>query len=186
VQRSGLESNWSNIVAIFSIWLWTVVGIFMLVCSICLYYFVRNEGLRNENLLWAFITTLCFSIGIYGPYEPKKGYIRVYIGCLLLYGMHFSAGEEFDGSISTRSLFEFHFLPRSIQQLPSKRSDNTSIRIPSLTFISQSIFFFITQSVSGRQPSRSNRRKVLLPRRRKPQSSSRKGRKCLRWDAAQL
>jgi hypothetical protein len=93
MQRSGLESNWSNIVAIFSIWLWTVVGIFMLVCSICLYYFVRNEGLRNENLLWAFITTLCFSIGIYGPYEPKKGYIRVYIGCLLLYGMHFSAGE---------------------------------------------------------------------------------------------
>lgn len=43
--------------------------------------------------MWAVIMALCFNVGVYGHFEPSKGCIRIFIGCMLVYGMHFAAGE---------------------------------------------------------------------------------------------
>ncbi|CRK87905.1 CLUMA_CG001692, isoform A [Clunio marinus] len=91
VQRSGLAPNWTNSFAIFDIMLWIYAIICMFVCAVFLYISVKIEKDRKENFMWAVIITLCYSIGIYGHYEPKRGFIRYYVGFLLLYGLHFSA-----------------------------------------------------------------------------------------------
>ena len=69
-----------------------VTNIFSSVFSFYISSKKKDEGIRSENFLWSLIVTMCFSIGIYGHYEPKKGYLRVYVGCVLLYGMHFAIG----------------------------------------------------------------------------------------------
>lgn len=91
VQRSGLAPNWMNVFVVFDVMLWMWAIICMIVCAILLFICVQLENGKRQNFVWAFLTTVCFSIGVYGHYEPRRGFVRVYVGGLLLYGMHFAA-----------------------------------------------------------------------------------------------
>lgn len=91
VQASGLAPNWMNVFAIFdlSLWLYAILCIF--ICAVLLHVCIIMENDRKENYLWSVMVILCFSIGIYGHYNPRRVFIRLYIAFLLLYGMHFAA-----------------------------------------------------------------------------------------------
>ncbi|CRK87864.1 CLUMA_CG001651, isoform A [Clunio marinus] len=91
VQRSGLAPNWMNVFAIFDIMLWIYAIICIFGCSLFLFISVKIENDRKENFLWALMIIMCYSIGIYGHYDPRRGFIRYYIAFLCFYGMHFSA-----------------------------------------------------------------------------------------------
>jgi hypothetical protein len=107
VARSGLAPNWMNVFAIFKASLWLNVIIFLFLCSIVLFFFIKNEKVRRDNFMWSFLITLCFSIGVYGHYEPKKGTLRIYVGCLLFYGIHFSSAyHSFLLSVLTTPRFD--------------------------------------------------------------------------------
>lgn len=107
VARSGFAPNWMNVFAIFDIMLWIYAIICVFLCAIILFVFVKIENDRKENFPWSLMVILCYSIGVYGHYDPRKGFIRFYIGFLLLYGMHFSAAyHSFLLSVLTTPRFE--------------------------------------------------------------------------------
>jgi hypothetical protein len=107
VARSGLAPNWMNVFAIFDIMLWTYAVICLGICAVVLSVCVYIENDRKENFLWSFMVVLCYSIGIYGHYEPRRGFIRFYVGAVLLYGMHFAAAyHSFLLSVLTTPRYE--------------------------------------------------------------------------------
>lgn len=107
VARSGLAATWMNVFAIFDIMLWVYAIICVFFCTVVLYVFMKIGHEREENILWALMVILCFSIGVYGHYNPRKGFIRFYTGFLMLYGMHFAAAyHSFLLSVLTTPRFE--------------------------------------------------------------------------------
>lgn len=107
VAKSGFAPNWMNVFAIFDMMLWIYAIVCIFVCAILLQICVNIEADRKENYFWCFMITLCYSIGIYGHYDPRRGFIRFYIGFLLLYGMHFSAAyHSFLLSVLTTPRYE--------------------------------------------------------------------------------
>jgi hypothetical protein len=51
--------------------------------------------------------SFCYSFGIYAHYEPRKGFIRFFIGCMLFYGLNFNAAyHSFLLSVLTTPRFE--------------------------------------------------------------------------------
>lgn len=107
VATANLAPNWMNVFAIFDIMLWFYAILCMLICTIVLSVLVRIEKERRENFFWAMMITLCYSIGVYGHYDPKKGFVQFYVAFLLLYGMHFSAAyHSFLLSVLTTPRYE--------------------------------------------------------------------------------
>lgn len=114
VARSGLAATWMNVFAIFDIMLWTYAVICVFLCTVILFVFIKIEGDRKENFAWSLMVILCFSIGVYGHYDPRRGFLRFYIGFLLLYGMHFSG--KFYSAFSRCLKSEIGFLGRWLLQ----------------------------------------------------------------------
>lgn len=107
VARSGLAPNWMNVFAIFDLMLWIYAIICMVICATLLYICIIIENDRKENFAWSMMTVLCFSIGIYGHYNPRRAFVRFYIAFLLLYGMHFAAAyHSFLLSVLTTPRYE--------------------------------------------------------------------------------
>lgn len=107
VARSGLAPNWMNVFAIFDIMLWIYAIICIFICAILLFVCIKIEDDRKENFAWSLMIITCYSIGIYGHYDPRRGFIRFYIGFLLLYGMHFAAAyHSFLLSVLTTPRFQ--------------------------------------------------------------------------------
>lgn len=107
VPTSGLAPNWMNVFAIFDIMLWFYAIVCMALCTVILYVCIVIENDRKENILWALMITLCYSIGIPGHYNPRRQFIRFYAGFVLLYGMHFAAAyHSFLLSVLTTPRFE--------------------------------------------------------------------------------
>lgn len=107
VARSGLAPNWMNVFAIFDIMLWSYAILTMLTCSVILLICVKVEKDRKETFSWSVLISLCYCMGIPGFYSPRKSFARIYVGCLLLYGMHFSAAyHSFLLSVLTTPRFE--------------------------------------------------------------------------------
>jgi len=108
VAKSERAPNWTNVFAIFDVMLWIYAILSIFICGFVLHIFmILGHDRRKENFAWACITALCFSIGIYGHYDPRKLFIRLYMMTLLFYGMHFSAAyHSFLLSVLTRPRFE--------------------------------------------------------------------------------
>ena len=107
VARSGLAATWMNVFAIFNIELWIYAIVCVFLCAIIQLIFMHIGNERKENFFWSLMITLCFSIGIYGHFNPRKGFLRFYTGFLMLYGMHFAAAyHSFLLSVLTTPRFE--------------------------------------------------------------------------------
>lgn len=63
-------------------------------CALVLTYFVELGDERYGNYCWAFMITLCQTVGIYAPYDAKRGFIRFYVGFVLFYGINFNASYQ--------------------------------------------------------------------------------------------
>lgn len=64
------------------------------ICALILTYFVDFAHERYPNYCWAFMITLCQTVGIYAPYDAKQGFIRIYVGFVLFYGINFNASYQ--------------------------------------------------------------------------------------------
>lgn len=80
-----------NIFIIFDMMMWIYVWLTLLLITIVIYNFIHIEKRRNENIFWSFMISLCFGFGIYAHYEPRRGFIRCFIACLLFFGLNFAA-----------------------------------------------------------------------------------------------
>lgn len=107
VIKSGLAPNWMNVFIIFNLELWIIAITTIFISGAVLNYFVFSQNERRENIVWSTIVVLCYSIGIYGPYDPRKMAIRLYVGALCFYGMHFQAAyQSFLLSVLTRPRYD--------------------------------------------------------------------------------
>jgi hypothetical protein len=107
VQRAGLRPNWMNVFAIFDIMLWIYAIVCIFICAIILSYFVEIGREHSGNYFWALMITTCQSIGIYAHYDARRGFIRFYVGFMLLYGLNFNAAyQSFLLSVLTTPSFD--------------------------------------------------------------------------------
>jgi hypothetical protein len=83
-----------NIFIIFDVILWMALWITTVVVALILYSFVHIEKRRNENFFWSLLISLCYSFGIYAHYEPRRGFIRFFTGCMLFFGLNFNAAYQ--------------------------------------------------------------------------------------------
>lgn len=67
---------------------WIGLVITLIVTSIALHFFVRNEGNYRENFVWAVLISLSLSTSQYGHYWPVKGGIKLFLATMLFYGLH--------------------------------------------------------------------------------------------------
>jgi hypothetical protein len=96
-----------NIFIIFDVILWIAIWITTVVVAMILYSFVRIENRRNENFFWTMLISLCYSFGIYAHYEPRRGFIRFFTGCMLFFGLNFNAAyQSFMLSVLTMPRYE--------------------------------------------------------------------------------
>ncbi|KAL7026419.1 hypothetical protein ACKWTF_013905 [Chironomus riparius] len=94
VRKSELAPNWMNIFIIFDVMMWIYVWLTILLATIFMYNFVRIENRRNENIFWSFVITLCLGFGICAHYEPRRGFLRFFIACMLFFGLNFAAAYQ--------------------------------------------------------------------------------------------
>jgi hypothetical protein len=97
-----------NVFIIFNLNLWIIVIVTIFITGAVLNYFVHlTQNERNENIVWSTIVVMCYSIGIYGAYDPRKMAIRIYVATLCFYGMHFQAAyQSFLLSVLTRPRYD--------------------------------------------------------------------------------
>uniref|UniRef100_A0A1B0CXD1 Uncharacterized protein n=1 Tax=Lutzomyia longipalpis TaxID=7200 RepID=A0A1B0CXD1_LUTLO len=119
VGKAPLAPNWTNVFAIFSFWIW-LFNIFLLyVTGYILRAFSRRDTAETGNMVWALLQSLAVTLYNYGLYNPRRFYIRFYMFCLMIYGMHFyTAYSSFLITVLTRPRYEMQVssLPTAVAE----------------------------------------------------------------------
>lgn len=74
--------------------LWIYLWITAFAVALILYSFTRIEKTRNENFSWSMLMSLCYAFGMYAHYEPRRGFIRFFTGCMLFFGLNINAAYQ--------------------------------------------------------------------------------------------
>lgn len=71
-----------------------MAGVTILISGCMLFVCMRWENYNTDNVLNSIFMAMALSVGLYGHYWPKKWGFRLYLICLVFYGMNFSASYQ--------------------------------------------------------------------------------------------
>lgn len=107
IAKAGFAPTWLNVFVIFSNKTWFAILFALMITSLVLWVFVREENVYRENFMWSFMVALSISTSQYGHYWPRKFYIKLFLATLIFYGLHINtAYHSYLISVLTRPRYD--------------------------------------------------------------------------------
>ncbi|XP_055585201.1 uncharacterized protein LOC129738049 [Uranotaenia lowii] len=109
VPSARLAPKWMNVFIIFSIWIWLVTVVIIIVTAVILYAMNRigSDYRDHQNFSWMLLQSLALSLSIYAHWWPTRLTVQIFLLCYMFYGMHWSvAYHSFLITVLTRPRYE--------------------------------------------------------------------------------
>ncbi|GAB0100425.1 ionotropic receptor 87a [Sergentomyia squamirostris] len=107
VGKAPLAPNWMNVFAIFTIWIWLLTITLLYISAYLLRALSLTDKAETGNMVWALLQSLALTLSTYAQYNPRRFFIRLYLICFMIYGLHFNtAYHSFLITVLTRPRYQ--------------------------------------------------------------------------------